>query len=383
MNADGFQTVLLLLGHRENRRLLVKELAAFRRCFEPGSWEFLLAGDSEELPLVFLEGVENLAAPVDLIVADGPGLAEARQAVLDRKAAEQPRFLPVLLIASKADLGLASSQLWKVVDELLFAPVRRVELQARLAVLLRARSLSVHMERRNQDLKAFVYMMAHDLRAPARAVEGLAEALVEDFGRDLAGGGLEYVNRMRDAASEMGRLMDAALDFVKLESREPILAVVDPEAVVRRVVERLQPQIEQSRARVSLQDGPWPKVLGVEEFLVSVLHNLVSNALKYVPPDVPPRVEIGWEETPSILARLYVRDRGIGIPADKRETIFSPFRRLHSREEYEGLGLGLTAAQRMVHLMHGRLSVQSEPGVGSTFFVELVRCDDAESPLGG
>ncbi|SHG22501.1 Histidine kinase-, DNA gyrase B-, and HSP90-like ATPase [Desulfacinum infernum DSM 9756] len=382
MNPDGFQTVLLLLGHRENRRLLVKELAAFRRCFEPGSWEFLLAGDSEEPPLVLLEGVQNLAAPVDLIVADGPGLAEARQAVLDRKAAEQPRLLPVLLIASKADLGLASSQLWKVVDELLFAPVRRLELQARLAVLLRARSLSVHMERRNQDLKAFVYMMAHDLRAPARAVEGLAEALVEDFGTNL-GGGLEYVTRMRDAASEMGRLMDAALDFVKLESRAPILAPVDPEAAARRVLRRLRPQIDQSQARVSLQEGPWPKVLGVEEFLVSVLHNLVGNALKYVPPNVPPRVEIGWEETPSILTRLYVRDRGIGIPAEKREAIFSPFRRLHSREEYEGLGLGLTAAQRMVHLMHGRLSVQSEPGVGSTFFVELVRCDDAEIPVGG
>ncbi|SMC27576.1 His Kinase A (phospho-acceptor) domain-containing protein [Desulfacinum hydrothermale DSM 13146] len=381
MKGDALQTLLMVMGHKENRRLLEQELRSFRRCFKKPPEELIDFG-REDPSLLILEGLENLEAPLDLIMADGPGLKRGAEEIARRKAAEKPRFLPVLLLTSRQDLGLASSQLWRTVDELVLMPVQRTELRARLAVLLRARILSLVMERKNEDFKAMVYLMAHDLAAPVRAIEGLSEAALEDFGDRLAGGPDEYLQRILRAAGSMRDLMDAVMDFARLEGQAFALAPVELKAVVEEVMERMQPEMEAATAQVTVQEGPWPRVLGVHPWLVSVLKNLLSNALKFVPAGRPPRVSLSWESS-SLWCRVRVRDQGIGIPAKDQQRIFSAFHRLHGEEEYPGIGLGLTATKRMMELMRGHISVTSAPGDGSEFVLEFMRCEDVPSPSGG
>lgn len=381
MNEEAVQTVLLLARHKGNRRLLLEHLQTLRP-FHVGGFPAGVFCPTDEPPLVVLEGEEHLAAPLDLVIADELGLSAVRRELAGRKARETPLFLPVLLVTHGRELGLADSELWKTVDEVVVSPIRRVELSARITVLLRARALSAHLDRRNQDLKAFVYLMAHDLRAPARGVEGLGDALLEDYGHALPEPGREMVRRMADAARDMGHLMDVVLDFAKLEQEAPILTPVALEDVVQDTLERIGPELERSGGRVEVSSPPWPVVLGSSQLLVTVFQNLLLNALKYVSPGQAPRVEIAWEAS-SALCRVSVKDNGIGIPEEKLEFIFSPFRRLHSAEEYPGIGLGLTAARRMVELMHGRLWAESRLGEGSIFYVELMRCPDVQGSPGG
>lgn len=381
MSEEAVQTVLLLVRHKENRRLLLEHLQTLRPC-HVGGFPAKVFCPGDEPALVVLEGEEHLAAPLDLVIADGLGLSPVRRDLVVRKAREAPLFLPVLLVTQDRELGLASSELWKAVDELVVLPIRRMELSARITVLLRARALSVHLDRRNQDLKAFVYLMAHDLRAPARGVEGLGEALLEDYGHALPEDGREMVRRMVGAARDMGQLMDVVLDFAKLEPEAPILTAVSLEEVIQDTLERIGPELKRSGGRVQVSPPPWPAVLGSSQLLVTVFQNLLLNALKYVSPGQAPRVALAWE-TSSALCRVSVQDNGIGIPEEKLEFIFSPFRRLHSTEEYPGIGLGLTAARRMVELMHGRLWAESRLGEGSIFYVELMRCPDVQSSRGG
>ncbi len=229
----------------------------------------------------------------------------------------------------------------------------------------RLRRLTETLQQTNSDLEAFAYTVSHDLRAPLRAMEGFAEALLEDCGQALGPRGADYAGRIVRAARSMDRLVRDLLDYSRL-SREDLglhqvaLEEAVDEALAEVVAEGCEIRVER----------PLPRVRGHRRMLVRVVGNLISNAVKFVPPDRTPRVRVRAEERGGRV-RLWVEDNGIGVPPRQRERIFGLFERLHGPEAYPGTGLGLAIVRKAVERMGGRAGVESEPGRGSRFWVEL------------
>ncbi len=228
------------------------------------------------------------------------------------------------------------------------------------------------------DLETFVDTVVHDLRAPLRAMEGFAEAVLEDYGPRLDATGQEYLERIHRAAAQMDALIEDLRAFFQVTRRDLRLQAVPLEQVIAEARSLLEERLERRQAVIHI-DGPLPTVIGHATTLVQVVVNLLSNAVKFVAPGVRPQVCL-WAERQGDWVHLYVRDNGIGIPAEDQERIFQPFERLHGVEAYPGTGVGLAIVQRGVERMGGRVGVQSTPGEGSLFWIAL-RAADASPTL--
>jgi len=224
----------------------------------------------------------------------------------------------------------------------------------------------------NKQLEAFIYSIAHDLRAPGRSMEGFSSLLLEEAGASLSEAGRDFANRINRAAQFMDALLMDLLAFSSTAQQRIELAPVKLETVVPSVLSRLEKEIQDTNARVETS-GPWPTVLAHEPTLGQVLFNLVTNALKFVAPDTSPVVRVRAEGAPSGeegCVRVWVEDEGIGIAPNHQEQIFQLFTRL-DRERYPGTGVGLAIVQKGIERMGGRVGVESTPGQGSRFWFEL------------
>ncbi len=230
-------------------------------------------------------------------------------------------------------------------------------------------STTRQLEAANQELEAFAYSVSHDLRAPLRAMEGFAQALLEDYAADLDPTAQDYARRIVAAAERMNALIHDLLTYSRLGRQEMRLAPVPLDRVAEAVLEELAPEIQRRNARVVVE-GPLPVVEAHETTLEQVLLNLVDNALKFVAPGVQPQVRL-WAEAKDDGVRLWVEDNGIGVAPEHQERIFHIFERLHGREMYPGTGVGLAIVRRGAERMGGRAGVESEIGKGSRFWVQL------------
>jgi PAS domain S-box-containing protein len=249
--------------------------------------------------------------------------------------------------------------------------------QARTRSVDHAKELEVEVVRRtaelaamNRQLEAFVYSIAHDLRAPLRAMQGFSELLVEEAGAALSATGQDYANRINKAAQFMDALMSDLLAFSRISQHHVELTAVDLKPVVESVLARLQKEIQEKDARVE-HGGPWPVVQAHEPTLTQVVFNLMNNALKFAVPGVPSQVRLRTEEQGEFV-RVWVEDNGIGIAPGHQDQIFKVFTRLQG-EKYQGTGIGLAIVQKGVERMGGRVGVESASGQGSRFWFELRR----------
>lgn len=218
----------------------------------------------------------------------------------------------------------------------------------------------------NAQLEAFVYSVSHDLRSPLHGLQGLATALLEDYGDRLDDLGREYARTLVDSARGMEMLVKNLLAYSLLGGD---LQPVDPEAVLQEVLGVLHAEISGRCGHVAIR-SPLPAVLAHRSTLVHVFSNLVSNALKFMPPGLSPEIRIEAEERGPCV-RLWVRDDGIGIAPEYHERIFKVFERLHTSEDFPGTGVGLAIVAKGVESMGGRVGVESEVGKGSSFWIEL------------
>jgi light-regulated signal transduction histidine kinase (bacteriophytochrome) len=235
----------------------------------------------------------------------------------------------------------------------------------------RAEVLADHMteelKRSNEELERFAFLASHDLQQPLRTVSGFVQLLERQFGTTLDDRGREYVRHILRGTKQMGTLIDDLLAYSRVGRDDRPLAPVPLDDAWDAAVEQLQASIESTGA--SVDRGALPVVDGDRGQLVQVFANLIGNAVKYRGDTSPVvhaqarRVNGAWE--------IAVSDNGIGIAPDDHARIFEMFRRLHSDDEFEGTGVGLALAKRIVERSGGDIRVESEPGRGSRFIVVL------------
>jgi PAS domain S-box-containing protein len=219
------------------------------------------------------------------------------------------------------------------------------------------------------ELAAFTSTMLHDLRAPLRAAQGFAAALLEDHAAALPPEGVEYARRIVASTARMDQLMQDLLAYNRLVSGRIVPGPQPLGAVVQDALAGLRDAIGKRGARVDAP-GPWPDVMAHRSTLAAILAQLVANALKFVPRETSPHVRLR-AETRGGAVRLWVEDNGIGVPAAHQDRIFRPFERLHGVEAYPGSGLGLAMVRRGAARMGGATGVEPAPGGGSRFWIEL------------
>ena len=227
----------------------------------------------------------------------------------------------------------------------------------------------VELERSNADLERFAYVSSHDLQEPLRMVTSYLQLLERNLRDEISPENREFLNYAVDGAKRMSQLIRDLLAYSRVTTEGSPIAPVDMADVVETAEANLRTAIDHAGASLEVS-GPLPLVMGDEAQLVSVLQNLIANAVKYCAEDVTPEVRIGVERNPTSWT-FSVADNGIGMEEQYKERIFIIFQRLHGRHEYEGTGIGLAVCKRIIERHHGRIWVESAPGQGSTFSFTL------------
>ena len=257
--------------------------------------------------------------------------------------------------------------------------------RARFGDMIELRRLNAELQVRNQDLGAFVYTVAHDLKGPLSLIVGFAEVLREDPGEDTSISDEKrryYLQKMARSGRKMGNIIDELLVLAGVREMEVKMKPLEMASIVADARRRLTNEIEEYQAEIILPDT-WPVALGYGPWIEEVWVNYMSNAAKYggrVDEGIPPRIELGADpksfENPSALTmvRFWVRDNGPGIPSEDQSRLFTPFVRL-DQVRAEGYGLGLSIVHRIVEKLDGQVGVESKVGQGSTFSFTLPVAD--------
>jgi len=244
----------------------------------------------------------------------------------------------------------------------------RNEIAERVRVEEALRQATMVAEASSRELEAFSYSVAHDLRAPLRGVDGFSQALLEDYADQLDDQGKKYLRHVREAAQQMGGLIDDLLNLSRVTRAELRRERVDLSEFARDVLATLQETQPNRRVETVVQDGivtqADPRLLHV------VLTNLLGNAWKFTGKRASARIEFAARdgEQPPV---FFIRDNGAGFNAAYADKLFGVFQRLHTAQEFEGTGIGLATVQRIVRRHGGRVWAEGEVGQGATFYFTL------------
>ncbi len=248
---------------------------------------------------------------------------------------------------------------------------RKRELEAEVAKHKRTayqlQRQSLDLRNSNEELDQFANTISHDLREPLRVVAGFLGVLKQQLERDEpdAEKVKRYITQAVDGAERMDRLISDLLSYARVGTRGRSFRAVELDDIVADARKALAMALRDSGGELVVH-SPLPRVIGDGSQLLQLVQNLLGNGLKYCKPDDPPRVEVSAEQVDSEVF-LRVRDNGIGIAEEHHEKIFDILRRLHTRDEYPGTGMGLAICKKIVDRHGGSLEVASTPGEGTTF----------------
>jgi signal transduction histidine kinase len=356
--------ILLLVEQKENRRLLLEWLAVYYEVLLPKSTE-----NSEE----FLPFNQSF----DLAIIDGIALKRHWQWVAAQKQAEHPVCLPFLLITSRSDVGMATQFIWQSIDDLIIAPIEKIELQARVEILLRSRQLSLTLKLSHDQLDrtlqtaqelndmktSLLYMIAHDVRNPLNFIIGTTQLLTKYKLTLTDEKKQELLDKTEAAAKGIDQLLDDVLLLGRVESGQAgfCLVPLDLAKFCNELVGEFQSSLKlkppsdpvtlifvnhSQSAMVSLEVSLLRRILG----------NLLSNAIKYSPPNTEVIFELKVTETEAIFS---VQDTGIGIPVADQGRLFDSFYRAKNVGRIPGTGLGLSIVKKCVDLHGGKLRLKA------------------------
>lgn len=240
------------------------------------------------------------------------------------------------------------------------------ELNAKLA------ARAVELERANQDLDAFNYSVAHDLRSPVTGISGFCGVILEKYGQTLDENCGKFFSIIQEEALRMDQLINTLLNFSRIAREELHLERVDLSRIAQLLSSELQRKSPERKAEFRIADDI--NCSGDAGLLQVAMGNLLENAWKYSMKQDNTVIEFGGTRVDDLLT-CYVRDNGAGFDADLAGNIFYPFQRFHSDEEFAGHGIGLTTVQRIIQRHGGNIWAESEAGKGATFYFTLKAAD--------
>lgn len=363
--------ILLLLEHKQNRYLLSRSL-------QEAGYEVLSPSADDNL----LE----LHNSFDLCILGPIALDKYSHWVEATKKAEEPVFLPFLLITSRSDVKMVTRHLWKTIDELITNPIEKVELQARLEALLQRRQLSLKLQAANENLKnlnelksRFISVASHEFRNPLHIILAYAQMLYRGGDKLTLEKKQELFTRIKASAKKMTNTLDDVLILTKGEliDQKLNLQVLDLQEFCHQLVAEIQiGAVTNHEINLTIQ-GERTKAYFDENLLRQILTNLLTNAIKYSPLDTPVDFALIFQDTEIIFK---IKDKGIGIPLQDQIHLFESFRRASNVGKIPGTGLGLAIVKQSVDLYGGTIAVDSEVGIGTTFIVTLpLKKEEAKS----
>lgn len=242
----------------------------------------------------------------------------------------------------------------------------------------KVRKRTAELEATVAELEGFSYSLVHDMRAPLRAMLGYSSILETDAGPRLRPEEADLLRKISQAAMRMDQLVTDSLNFSKILRADLPLGTVNLGALIRGMVEAY-PNLQRPQAEISVELDNL-LVHGNEAALLQIFSNLLGNAVKFVAAGVKPRVRVwaergdcpkGFPNPEHGCAFVWVEDNGIGIPKEAHEKIFGMFQRLHRVDEYAGTGIGLALVKKSLERTRGQITLESEPGKGTRFCVQL------------
>jgi light-regulated signal transduction histidine kinase (bacteriophytochrome) len=244
----------------------------------------------------------------------------------------------------------------------------RQEVTVRRQAEVKLEGYTAELERSNRELQAFAYVASHDLQEPLRKIQTFGDRLQQKYGPNLDERGLNYLDRMQNAAARMQALIIDLLSFSRVRTHTEPFQQVDLQQVVTHVLQDLEIFVADVKAEIEVAKLP---VLEADPSQMRQLfQNLLGNALKFHRQGVAPRIKIHCQ-TVGPECEMMVVDNGIGFDERYAERIFNVFERLNGREEYAGTGVGLAICRRIVERHNGTIYAQSKSGEGSRFIVRL------------
>jgi signal transduction histidine kinase len=225
------------------------------------------------------------------------------------------------------------------------------------------------LQEANDELKFFAYSVSHDLKALIRSLHGFSLILLADYAEKLEKTGCDYLQRIVEAIKRMDAFIEDLLAYSHLSHTEIEFTFVSLEEVVEMILARLDDEIQKKQAQIEILTS-LPDVVGHQTILEQIILNLMSNAIKFVPPHTAPQIKIWCTETADKL-KLFIQDNGLGIAPEYHERIFQAFQRLHTNKDYTGTGIGLAIVRKGVKRLGGDVGVKSELDKGSTFWIEF------------
>lgn len=217
----------------------------------------------------------------------------------------------------------------------------------------------------NAELESFSYSVSHDLRSPLRSIDGFSQILLEDYEDIIDANGQDYLRRVRAAAQRMGTLIDDMLNLSRVSRTELKIKEIDISSLVARIINQLKILHPETHATFTVE--PDLHVRADEKLIEIALTNLLDNARKYSSKSGNSEISFGKDDR----NRFYVSDNGVGFDMEYYDKLFNTFQRLHTNREFEGTGIGLATAARVIHRHGGEVSAEGEVGKGACFYFSL------------
>lgn len=230
------------------------------------------------------------------------------------------------------------------------------------------------VEEKNRDIQDFTYMLSHDLKAPLFTIRGMVGVLEEDFAASLTPEVREILEHISRASKRLEQLVGSVIEYSKVATQGITTQPIPLSEVMDEVIGDVAQLAKEKGASITVAQD-LPSVEGEKLKMYQIFTNLVGNALKYSAKERP--LELSIKSVPSKNVRtvtIQVSDNGEGIPAEKLPTIFRPFQRAHG-PEVEGSGIGLAIVKKLIEKLSGTITVQSTPGVGTTFELTFRRAE--------
>lgn len=242
------------------------------------------------------------------------------------------------------------------------------ELVARNKLEESLKQTNTELETANKELTAFIYSVSHDLRAPLRIISGFIQLLTEDYAERLDPKGKDYLTRIYEGAKRMNTLIEDLLDLSRISRQAVNRMEFIISNKVSNIVDNLRATSPDRKVEVAIQEGL--KAYADSDLTDIVLNNILGNAWKFTSKNPNARIEFGSlkQEGKTV---YYVRDNGAGFNPAYKGKLFQPFHRLHTNEEFEGIGIGLTNVERIIRSHGGKIWAEGEVDKGATFYFTL------------